>query len=132
MPRRLSPLPGRTKGGLVQQASSAKWLLLIHQIPTKPDYLRVKVGRLLHRLGAVAIKGSVYVAPAVPTIRKALAGIARGIHQQGGEAVVCEAQFVDGLTDGAVEDLFREARDSEYSAVAKDAKGIATGMRGGR
>jgi len=108
------------------------WLLLIHQIPTMPDYLRVKVGRELQRLGAVAIKSSVYVAPAAPAMRKALAGIARGIHQRGGEAVVCEAQFVDGLTDGAVEDLFRQARDSEYSAVAKEAKGIAAGMRGGR
>ena len=116
----------------MQPANSAKWLLLIHQIPTMPDYLRVKVGRELQRLGAVAIKSSVYVAPAAPAMRKALAGIARGIHQRGGEAVVCEAQFVDGLTDGAVEDLFRRARDSEYSAVAKEAKGIAAGMRGGR
>jgi hypothetical protein len=109
-----------------------KWLLLIHQIPAKPDYLRVKVGRQLQRLGAVAIKGSVYVAPGGPAMRKALAGIARGIHQGGGEAVVCEAQFVDGLTDGAVEDLYREARDLEYAAVAKEAKGIASEMRGSR
>ena len=27
------------------------WLLLIHQVPAKPDYLRVKVGRRLHRVG---------------------------------------------------------------------------------
>jgi len=109
-----------------------KWLLLIHQIPTKPDYLRVKIGRRLHRLGAVAIKSSVYVAPAAPLMRAALAEMAREIHQRGGEAAVCEAQFVDGLTDGAVEDLFREARDSEYSKVAKDAKRLASAMRGRR
>ncbi len=130
--RSYPPRTSKKRGGSVQPANSAKWLLLIHRIPTKPDYLRVKVGRELHRLGAVAIKSSVYVAPAVPAIRKALAEIARGIHQRGGEAAVCEAQFVDGLTDGAVEDLFREARDSEYSEIARDAKGIASGMRGGR
>ena len=114
------------------QANSSKWLLLVHQIPSKPDYLRVKVGRQLQRLGAVAIKNSVYVVQAVPPMRKALAEIARAIHQRGGEAAVCEAQFVDGLTDGAVEDLSREARDSEYFEVAKDAKRLASGMRGGR
>src|SRR5712675_277730 len=43
--------------------ASARWLLLIHQIPPKPDYLRVKVGRRLQRVGAVAIKNSVYVMP---------------------------------------------------------------------
>lgn len=116
----------------MQPASGTKWFLLIHQIPTKPDYLRVKVGRQLQQLGAVAIKGSVYVAPALPAMRKALAEIARGVHQRGGEAVVCEVQFVDGLSDGAVEDLFREARDLEYSAVAKEARGIASRMRGRR
>ena len=40
-----------------------RWLLLIHQIPPKPDYFRVKIWRRLQRVGAVAIKNSVYVLP---------------------------------------------------------------------
>ena len=39
------------------------WLLLIHQIPPKPDHLRVKIGRRLQRIGAVAVKNSVYGSP---------------------------------------------------------------------
>ena len=39
------------------------WLLLIHQLPSKPDYLRVKTWRRLQRIGAVAIKSSVYALP---------------------------------------------------------------------
>jgi len=38
-------------------------MLLIHQIPPTPAYLRVEVGRHLARLGAVAIKNSVYALP---------------------------------------------------------------------
>src|SRR5207253_1882274 len=45
------------------QPAANRWVLLIHQIPPKPDYFRVKVGRRLQRLGAVAIKNSVYVLP---------------------------------------------------------------------
>jgi len=116
----------------VQAANRAKWLLLIHRIPTKPDYLRVKVGRQLWRLGAVALKSSVYVVPATPEQRTALAGLAREILQQGGEAAVCESQFVEGPADGAVEDLFRVARDSEYSVIARDAKRLASELRGAR
>lgn len=41
----------------------ARSLLLIHHIPPKPDYFRVKVRRRLQRLGAVALKPSVYVLP---------------------------------------------------------------------
>jgi DNA-binding transcriptional regulator PaaX len=40
-----------------------EWLLLIHAIPPRPNYLRVKIGRRLQRLGAVAIKNSVYALP---------------------------------------------------------------------
>ena len=44
-------------------AAEARWLLLIHHIPPKPGYLRVKVGRRLQQLGAVPIKNSVYALP---------------------------------------------------------------------
>ena len=44
-------------------APSAGWLLLIHEIPPRPSYLRVKIGRRLRSLGAVAVKNSVYVLP---------------------------------------------------------------------
>jgi len=47
----------------VAQTPGTKWLLLIHSIPPKPNYLRVKIGRRLQRLGAVAIKNSVYALP---------------------------------------------------------------------
>ena len=33
-----------------------RWLLLIHQLPAKPAYLRVKIWRRLADIGAVAIK----------------------------------------------------------------------------
>ena len=36
------------------ESAANRWVLLIHQIPPKPDYFRVKVWRRLQRLGAVA------------------------------------------------------------------------------
>src|SRR5688500_18311720 len=41
-----------------EQGGLAPWLLLIHQVPAKPDYLRVKIRRRLHRIGATALKSS--------------------------------------------------------------------------
>ena len=40
-----------------------RWLLLVHQIPASPSRLRVKIWRRLQAVGAVAVKGSVYVLP---------------------------------------------------------------------
>ena len=39
-------------------------LRLVHQLPGKPAYLRVKVWRRLQALGAVAVKNAVYALPA--------------------------------------------------------------------
>ena len=41
-----------------------RWLLLVHQLPAKPAYARVKIWRRLKGLGAVTVKNSVYALPA--------------------------------------------------------------------
>ena len=112
----------------VTRESPARWVLLIHQIPPKPAYLRVKVSRQLRKIGAVAVKNSVYVAPASPEFRAALTEVIREIHGQGGGGAICEARFVEGLSDDAIGDLFREAREVEYAAIAEEARNLAAGL----
>lgn len=106
-----------------------RWLLLFHQIPPKPDYLRVRIGRRLRALGAVAIKNAVYVLPALPENYDELLIAARDIVECGGEAVVCQARFVAGLTDDGIEDLFRKSRDEEYAEIARAARELSTVVR---
>src|SRR3989442_7530499 len=104
------------------QSAATRWVLLIHQIPPKPDYFRVKVGRRLQRLGAVAIKNSVYVLPGSNDAVEDFQWQMREIVAGGGEASVCEANFVDGLTDAEIEALFRAARDADYREIVADAQ----------
>ncbi len=113
--------------------TEAPWLLLIHQIPPKPNYLRVKVWRRLQRLGAVAVKNSVYVLPRSDQAQEDFQWVAREIAERGGDASICEARFVEGLSDGHVEAMFHAARDLDYAQVAEAArrllKGIGSGSR---
>ncbi|HEV8321824.1 MAG TPA: chromate resistance protein ChrB domain-containing protein [Myxococcota bacterium] len=99
-----------------------RWLLLIHQIPPAPAYLRVKVWRRLQRLGAVAIKNSVYVLPATDAALEDFQWTLREIVEGGGDASLCEARFVEGLSDAQVEALFRAARDADYAALGEEAR----------
>src|SRR5690349_15980583 len=98
---------------------SPRWLILIHQLPASPHYLRVKVGRQLKDLGAVAIKNSVYVVPDAHATRPLLRRLVRDIQERGGHAVVCEARFVEGLSDETTRDLFRRALDGEFGAIGE-------------
>ena len=104
----------------------ARWLLLIHQLPAKPAYARVKIWRRLKGLGAVTVKNSVYALPANAETQEDFAWLVKEIAELGGEAFVCEATLVDGLDDGEVEALFNAARDEDYADVAATARELAT------
>src|SRR5207244_5389703 len=90
----------------------------------------------LQRLGAVAIKNSVYVLPGTDETVEDFQWQMREIVAGGGEASVCEANFVDGLTDTQIEALFRAARDADYGEIVADAqrlrKAAPSGGRRGR
>jgi hypothetical protein len=101
-----------------------RWLLLIHQLPPKPDYFRVKIWRRLQGLGAVAIKNSVYALPFSAQASEDFQWLRKEITAGGGEASVCRATFVDGLGDPQIEALFRTARDAEYAEVTSAAERV--------
>jgi hypothetical protein len=86
-----------------------RWLLLIHQIPPKPDYFRVKVRRRLRRIGARPLKNSVYVLPASDEALEDFQWLAREITGEGGAALVCEASFIEGISDQELDEMFRPA-----------------------
>jgi hypothetical protein len=108
----------------VPASAKPRWLLLIHQIPPKPNYLRVKVGRRLQGLGAVAIKNSVYVLPSGEQALEDFQWVRREIVAGRGDATVCETRFLEGHSDADVEALFNAARKADYSALARDARGL--------
>jgi len=109
--------------------SAAPWLLLIHQIPPKPDYLRVKIGRRLQRLGAVPVKKSVYVLPGRPQSVEDFQWVRAEIIDGGGDASICKADFVDGLTNEQIVALFRGARDQDYAELAAAARDTLAALR---
>src|SRR6266545_8152189 len=110
---------------MAEAATEGRWLLLIHQIPPKPDYFRVKIWRRLQRLGAVAIKNSVYVLPKNDQTQEDFQWVLREIVEGRGEASLCEARFVEGLSDDQVEALFHAARGTEYDQIAEEARRLS-------
>src|SRR5690348_1207514 len=107
-----------------------RWLLLIHQLPAKPAYVRVKVWRRLQALGAVTVKNAVYALPANGDSREDFAWLAKEIVEAGGEAIVLEASLVEGLSDDELQALFDSARDEDYGAIASEARELGTRLGG--
>src|SRR6185437_1462490 len=104
------------------------WLLLIHQLPAKPAYLRVKIWRRLQDLGAVAVKNAVHALPMNEETQEDFEWLVREIQEGGGEAFLCEARLIDGLSDEEVRALFDRARDADDAELVKYARALAKSL----
>src|SRR3954453_17455612 len=116
----------QTKAG--ERSSAQRSLLLAHQLPTKPAYFRVKIWRRLQGIGAVAVKSTVYALPANAETQEDFEWLLKEIVAGNGEAMLCEARLVDGLSDAQVRALFDAARDADYAEMAKDLRDLAADL----
>jgi hypothetical protein len=107
-----------------------RWLLLIHQLPAKPAYFRVKIWRRLQALGAVTVKNSVYVLPVSEQAQEDFEWVLKEILDGGGEGMICDARIVDGLSDDDVRGLFNQARSQDYAEVTKAVRSLNDILRG--
>ncbi len=95
-------------------------------IPAKPASVRVKIWRRLQQIGAVGLRGSVYVLPNREECVELFEWVATELREHGGQVSLCEGRFVDELTDDDIAQRFVEARDADYAEVAKAAKVLAS------
>jgi hypothetical protein len=95
-----------------EEASQSRWLLFIHQLPPKPDYLRVKVRRRLKGIGAVAVKQTVYLLPNTSESLEDFHWLREEIESEGGAAIIAEAAFIEGLSDEEIEAMLETIDDT--------------------
>jgi hypothetical protein len=110
---------------LATAGQGERWLLMIHQLPARPAYLRVKIWRRLQALGAVAVKNAVYALPASEHSQEDFQWVLKEILDAGGEAMVCEARLLNGLSDADIRALFNAARDQDYGDISAEARALA-------
>ena len=103
------------------QSRPVSWLLFVHRLPPKPDYLRVKVKRRLDRIGALAIKNSVYVLPDRSDTGEDFQWLAVEIQRDGGEVLVCRSEFIAGISDEEIIARFKADRDEAYRSIRESA-----------
>lgn len=109
--------------------ASPRWLLLVHQLPAKPAYSRVKIWRRLQEVGAISVKNAVYVLPASEKAHAHLARILREIERHGGDGLLYEADLAAGMRDDQLRALFNAARDADYQTVTAELRRLEQGWK---
>src|SRR5688500_12262431 len=104
----------------------AEWLVLLHHLPPKPDYFRVRIRRRLQQLGAIPVKNAVYVLPSSEQALEDLEWLAQELRRDGGQGVVASARWLSGWkTEGLVSD-FNTQGNRQFAEAA-----TAAGETGG-
>src|SRR5204862_6887760 len=116
----------------MNSSQKLEWILLIHQLPPKPTSLRVRTWRKLQKLGAVAIKNSVYVLPFNEKTHEDFQWLKQEIESSGGEATVFRAGSVEGATDDEIVVAFRRERDEDYARIAAELEALTGAIRAQR
>jgi len=88
------------------------------------------VWRRLQAIGAVAVKNAVHALPASEQSQEDFEWLRKEISESGGEAIICEARLVDGLSDADVRALFNAQRDSEFAEIADEARALSAKLSG--
>ena len=99
-----------------------RWLLLIHQVPPSPPYLRAKILRRLKQIGALPLKNSAYLLPDGEDAVEDFQWLLKEIRGEGGEAWVLRTEAVAGFTDESIRQSFRALREADYQELLTEAQ----------
>jgi hypothetical protein len=112
------------------QSREPAWLVLLHQLPTRPSSLRVRVWRRLQATGALPLRSAAYVLPNRTEAREDLAWIAGEVRALGGQASLLAAACLDEGGDAALVREFQAARAADFRSLAKRAERAFATRRG--
>jgi len=128
---RLAQKPqGESSQAAATLAPARGWWLLLHQLPPQPPGLRMRVWRRLQELGALQIKGSVYLLPASEAAREDLQWLMHEIRAAGADASLWRAAAVDGFDDEDLVLRFQAQAAAEYEALEQEARELRQALRG--
>lgn len=111
------------------RTSTGRWLLLVHQLPAKPAYSRVKIWRALQEIGAISLRNSVYVLPSGTESRAQFEQVLKEIERYHGDGLLYEADLVAGMRDDQVRAMFNAARDADYATLAAELRRLGQAWR---
>jgi hypothetical protein len=95
-----------------------KWLVFSYSLPSKSrSSPRVTLWRRLRRIGAISVKTGVYILPATDECTEAFQWLAQEVQQAKGDTLVFYVEQFEGLSDGEISEMFRQARQQDYLEI---------------
>jgi len=96
-----------------------RWILFFYSVPSRPVSNRMRIWRKLAKIGAVQMKGAVYILPFNDEHYEFLQWLVSEIAGMKGEAAVVSIEKVDTMNDAEIITFFDQQRASDYKTLQK-------------
>jgi hypothetical protein len=93
------------------------WLLIFYSLPSKPVNNRVRIWRKLAQIGAIQLRGGVYILPYSEDHYERFQWLMSEITSAGGEGNFIRADKIETLKEKELIDFFNKQRDADYRDV---------------
>src|SRR5919198_4651471 len=100
------------------------WLLLLYSLPAHRSTERVAVWRRFKKIGALQLTTSTYLLPDQTAHYEHFQWLTKFIRDSGGDATLVRVREIEGLPNEKLVQMFNNARDKEYAAVAKGLRNL--------
>src|SRR5512143_1155133 len=97
----------------MQKTISQEWLLVFYSVPSHPVSNRMKIWRKLAKVGAVQLKGSVYILPATEEHEEFCQWLIGEVKSMGGDGAFVKGAEIKTMTDTDIRRLLTMQADRE-------------------
>lgn len=101
------------------KTTSREWLLIFYSVPSHPVSNRMMIWRKLAKVGAVQLKGAVYILPATEEHEEFLQWLIGEVKSMGGDGAFVRSAEIRTMTDADIRRLFSTQADQEYRRLEK-------------
>ena len=95
------------------------WLLFFYSVPSKPVSNRMRVWRRLARVGAIQLKGAVYILPYNDEHYELFQWLVSEVTSMKGDASFVKIQKIETLKDEEIVELFNQQREGDYHDIER-------------
>jgi len=103
----------------MSKTRAQEWLLIFYSVPSHPVSNRMMIWRKLAKVGAVQLKGAVYILPATEEHEEFLQWLIGEVKSMGGDGAFVKSAEIRTMTDADIRGLFTTQADQEYHRLEK-------------
>lgn len=96
-----------------------EWLLIFYSVPSHPVSNRMKIWRKLAKVGAVQLKGAVYILPATEEHEEFLQWLMGEVRAMGGDGAFVRSAEIRTMDEADIQGLFIRQSEKEYTKLEK-------------